>query len=234
MSSSDSRLALQTAALTALASPVCLACIVIANAFVEQQGLGGAQTTVQSLWGTSLAMAAAGAVIGFASGHFHQRWLAFHEAVATGQASTEAPPLQLMRLGVVRFFAHLPFYLAPTFFAVVWATVSRLWRRPGTVDVLEAGGGLTPIWFQLGPLMPWFTGNDFPGTPPTLPRLALSMPRWAWWLPVMIVVADQGGEIYGEPLVLLAAGTYWVGDYASLWWVLRARVLSGSGLSQKV
>jgi hypothetical protein len=213
----DRRLALEAGAIMGVATAACLSCLVLSAAVFEQPAV--ALRTLETTWSFAAGVALVGAVLGYFNGLFHQRWIAEHEAMQTDAPAPVAGREGLLRLGVLRFWALLPFNFASIAFGVLWATL-----RGGSL--VQQGSGIVPIWFQLGPLMrSWPTDGDFPGTPPTLQRLAQGMPRWAWWLPVTVIVATQGGEIYGEVPVLLTLGTYWVGDYLAMWWVLRARVL---------
>lgn len=210
-------LAIEGAAIMALAAPATFALFVLTEAGFD--GVEAGRRALERFWSWAAVSAGAGAVAGYLSGLFHQQWIDDHAASpANGPLPVEGRE-GLLRLGILRFFSHLPFYLGPSLVGVAWATLSR-------GDLVRRGSGIVPIWFKLGPLMlSWPVDGDFPGTPPTLPRLAHGLLAWAWWLPVMVVVAARGGEIYGEPEVLLPAGTWWVGDYLVLWWVLRARVL---------
>ena len=201
----------------ALSTPACAVCLAASEALV--QGPAAGLRALQLAWPWGAGVALAGLAVGYWSGLFHQRWIADHGVGETSEVLPVEGREGPLRLGVIRFWVHLPFFTGPTLFWVLWTTLSR-------GDLVQRGSNIVPLWFQLGPLMrSWQTDGDFPGTPPTLPRLAHGFPRWAFWLPVMVMVAAQGGEIYGEPVVLLTLGTYWVGDYLALWWVLRAVVL---------
>jgi hypothetical protein len=210
------RLALESAAIMALAALATFAIFVLNEAAWD--GAEAGRRAVERFWQWAALTAAAGAVVGYWTGLFHQKWIADDAASPANRPLPVEGREGVLRLGILRFFSHLPFYLGPSLFGMVWAALSR-------GDLVQRGSGIVPIWFQVGPLMlSWPVDGDFPGTPPTLPRLAHGLLRWAWCLPVMLIVAARGGEIYGEPEVLLPAGTWWVGDYLVLWWVLRARV----------
>lgn len=239
----DLRLARQTALIMFLAAPAAVLCVASGYVIFEHESLANGWWMIRRLKWWGLGSAVVGAAVGYFSGLFHQRSVAFHQNVRAGRLSPHDPGPAVILLSIPRVFVHFPFHGFLTLFAFLWALVAlplgwalqklRLARvevRPPSLD--DAVPAITPLWFLLGPLMSVRNEAEHAPTPPSLEALARSMPRWLVWFPPALAFAtqfvdeDSGAPV--DPRALVVLGAYWFGDYVAMWWVMRAKVLGAA------
>lgn len=236
----DPRLSRQTALIMALAAPAAVLCVASGYVIFEHESLANGWWMIRRLKWWGLGAALGGAVVGYYSGAFHQRSVAFHLNVREGKLSPSDPGPAVILLSIPRVFVHFPFHGFLTLFAFLWAVVALplgwLLQKLRMVSVAEKPPsleeripGFTPLWFLLGPLMSLPNEAEHAPTPPSLEALARSMPRWLAWFPPALAFATQFVEEESgapvDPRALVVLGAYWFGDYVAMWWVMRARVL---------
>lgn len=229
---SRSQPGLVCALLFAASAAAALACI-----GAGEVGFGG--TRVEDAWFFArslkwwlLGCVAGGAAVGWASSSFHRAWLE-KAPVPDGKLAA------LSLVGIPRMFVHAPFFGGLTLLRLTWAlgrhAVQWLrWKlgRPGAAepDGQVWGPGLLatfPFWVMVGPMsgFAWKSKGGARLVFPPPDQMVASALRWLPGALVFLAFFTQlAEEETGDPIdprVLLALGTYWLGDLLALWFLAK-------------
>lgn len=220
------------ALLFAASAAAALVCITSGYLLFEGQPVAGAWLFAGATKWWLLGCVVGGAAVGWASSYFYRAWL---EPVPLSEGRLAA----LSLLGIPRMFVHVPFFGTLTLLRLTWALGRHgskwlRWKlgRPGAEEPRDLAWGpevlaTFPLWVMFGPLS-GFAWKSRDGGRLVFPPPDQMAPSALRWLPAALVflafIAGTAEEETGDPIdprVLLALGTYWLGDLLALWFLAR-------------